>query len=126
MNAPDFPTLNMPDRALADYQADLVRRFGRLPTLRELAKTESKLAKATFGNYNSGDQAAIRAAFEAHPARMAMLVAMAEPMTSGEISRLTGQHKSSVQQAIARGVQAGLIRRTGVDKKHATIWERTA
>ena len=125
MNAPDFPITNLPNRTTADYEADLVRRFGRVPDMAELAAMESREMRARVGNYRAADTATVRAEFEASAPRMAMLAAMTKPMTASEIADATGLHKSTVQQAIARGVQAGLIRKHSMTRQHVSIWEVT-
>jgi len=124
MNAPEHTIRDYPARTLADYQADIIARFGCLPPLERLARIESKLARATFGNYQIGSQSVIREDFQNNAARMAILNALVKPMTTRQIVEATGQVKGSVQQAVARGVQGGLIRRHSVDKNHTTIWER--
>jgi hypothetical protein len=124
MNAPAFPITNLPNRTPADYVADMVRRFGYLPSLAALARLESREMRARAGNYRMTDAATVRAEFEANPARMAMLAAMTEPMTQREIAAKTGMHKSSVQQAVDRGVRAGLIRKHSMNEQHVSIWER--
>jgi hypothetical protein len=106
------------------YARNIIDRFGHMPSMAELAKIENRAMRETMGNYRIGDPDTIRKEFLANPARVAMLAAMTEPMTARQITDATGQHKSSVQQAIARGVQGGLIRRHSVDKHYATVWER--
>jgi hypothetical protein len=124
MNAPAFPITNLPNRTPADYEADLVRRFGHLPSLAALARLESREMRARAGHYRMTDTATVRAQFEANPARMAMLAAMSEPMTQREIAAKTGMHKSSVQQAVDRGVRAGLIRKHSTTDYRVIVWER--
>ncbi len=122
-------------RTLADYQADLVRRFGRVPSWPELAKRENAARAKTSGVSNMArDQSAghspealakiVAASRRRGEVNMSRVVeAMTDTMTMGDLMRASGLPRQTVQKALSRALEAGLVVRGRM--KNVVVWERS-
>lgn len=114
-------------KTLAEYQAPIIARFGRLPSWPELAHIESTPRSfASYGQAAPGNprvlslKAALAAKSEA--SRQSILDALIEPMTAADVALAV--------QRDARGVRRSLIllrdqgRVTGTRVKTVMVWQR--
>lgn len=124
MNAPAFPITNLPNRTPQDYAADLVRRFGKMPSMEQLASMESAAMRAANGRNVHLASPATKADVAENPTCQAILRLLAKPMTCRQLCEVSGMNKATAKSAFQRLTNAGLIRKHGMTGQHVTIWER--
>ena len=114
-----------PERTLADYQANMIARFGFLPSWERLAKMESREMRNRLGGVQQRNvtQDTRQAALD-NPSCAAVLQAMTKPMTRAESVAATGMNVSTAKAAFFRLINAELIKRHSVTKQHVTRWEK--
>ena len=116
---------------LDDYQATILARFGKLPSMAELAKGENAVMRTARDSHGSagmtsegrGRIGALRRA-DGQRTLAILLDAMTEPMTRSDLSRKTGIAESTITHAMIRAQHDGLVKRTTVHR--FAIWERVA
>lgn len=134
------------ERTLADYQADLIRRFGRLPSWPELAKRENAARIRATGQtmwpqsapdngrrlMRTAEQEArrverLRATLRAKSGAVydAVLAALTKPMTMEDIANATGFDRKVISGHVSRMKEQGLLTKTVVAKGRAAIWQRS-
>ena len=128
-------------RTLADYQADLVRRFGCVPSFEELARREnaarlgisphSTMARPqTIGGSARSPEAeqrrieALRKSLNAktEDARKRILAALDKPKTVGDLERETGIHRQRVNGLLGDMAANGIVSKTKL--RRVGIWEK--
>ena len=117
-------------RTLADYQASIIARFGKLPSWAELARRENRAMLRSVGNPRrqgslSDESRAKMAAAKAEKGGFTVetiLAALVAPMTREDIARKTGIPPSTAHLALRRAHDAGLVGRTSVHRH--VIWHR--
>ena len=123
-------------RTLAEYQADLIRRFGKVPSWAELAKRENGARlKANGVSTMSRDQwdktghseEAIAKIVEASKRRGEInmrraVEALTDMMTVADLIQASGMPKTTVRVALDRALEAGLVVRGRI--KNVIVWER--
>lgn len=117
----------MPPKPLAEtYRDKLIRRFGRIPSMAELAKMESATHRMSLEIYRP--QTALDKSLDARREQsrqtVAMLVAaLTKPMTNQDIATATGVPLSTVAHMMLRALDEGSVKRTRVRRMY--IWERS-
>lgn len=114
-------------RTVADYQADLIRRFGRLPSHEELARLEQGLSIAQRPYVppkpDNPKTAAMRAAIVAKgiAAREDIMRVLTQPMTCPDVAYALKRSSKSINRHLVLLAQAGKI--TGRKTKGVVVWE---
>lgn len=124
-------------RTLQDYQADLVRRFGKVPSWRELAKRENAATRAklspmarerqeTSQDLLTARQIAYKAiqAARTQETRQSILEALTRPSTASDVSRRIKRDEHLIRRQLAIMADLGLISKQKI--KNVTIWNRAA
>ena len=113
-------------RTLADYQAPIIARFGRLPSWPELARLERGLTIAHRpyvppppNPMTIAARAAIVAKGEA--TRNSIMTVLTRPMTSADLSRALGRTQRLLNHHLNLLADQGKI--TGHKVKGVTVWE---
>ncbi len=115
-------------RTLADYQAPIIARFGRLPSWPELARLErghaSSLRPYTPPPPNPRTIAA-RAAIVAKgiATRASIMAALTKPMTCPDVANVVRRTRQLTQRHLQILAAEGRI--AGHKVKGVTVWERT-
>jgi hypothetical protein len=121
-------------RTLDQYQADLVRRFGRVPSWPELAKRENAARLRMSGHStmarpqptvdNSPGSLARRAAIIAkgEATRKSILGALTKPMTCPDVANTLGRTPQLIQRHLVILAERGAV--VGTRVKRVMIWER--
>ena len=116
-------------RTLADYQAPIIARFGRLPSWPELAKLERQgstiitpvQAPLPVTPMTIAARAAIVAKGEA--TRASIMAALTKPMTCPDVANVIKRTRQLVQRHLQILAAEGRI--AGHKVKGVTVWERT-
>ena len=114
---------------LDDYQATILAKYGKMPSMAELAKGENAVMRKTRDGHGSEGMttegrnriAAFRRA-DGQRTLAILLDAMTEPMTRADLSRKTGIAESTISHAMIRAQNDGLVTRKTVHR--FAIWER--
>ena len=117
-------------RTLADYQASIIARFGKLPSWAELARREKRAMSGNADRPGSSrvftgearERIAAHRRAEGERTVNAIIDALTAPMTRGEISDATGLAESTITQAMHRALDAGMVSRSTV--KRLVYWHR--
>lgn len=116
-------------RTLADYQAPIIARFGRLPSWPELARLErghaSSLRPYTPPPPDNPNIAAAKAAIVAKgiATRADIMRVLNKPMTCPDVSNALKRTRQLVQRHLQILAAEGRI--AGHKVKGVTVWERT-
>lgn len=116
-------------RTLADYQAPIIARFGRLPSWPELARLErghaSSLRPYTPPLPDNPNIAAAKAAIIAKgiATRADIMAALTKPMTCPDVANVIKRTRQLVQRHLQILAAEGRI--AGHKVKGVTVWERT-
>ena len=116
-------------RTLADYQAPIIARFGRLPSWPELARLERQgstritpvQAPLPVTPMTIAARAAIVAKGEA--TRASIMAALTKPMTCPDVANVIKRTRQLVQRHLQILAAEGRI--AGHKVKGVTVWERT-
>lgn len=116
-------------RTVADYQADLIRRFGRLPSHEELAKREGPARfRCDYTPLTAEPtprliaQKAAQAA-KAAATRQSILDALVKPMTAADIAHATNRDMHLVRRYLTLLAAEGAV--MGGKVKQVTVWTPT-
>lgn len=111
-------------RSLAEYQASIIARFGRLPSWPELAKLERQGSTSITPPPNPRTIAA-RAAIVAKgiATRASIMAALTKPMTCPDVANVVRRTRQTTQRHLQILASQGRI--TGHKVKGVTVWERT-
>lgn len=117
-------------RTLADYQAPIIARFGRLPSWPELAKLERQgstiitpvQAPLPVTPMTIAARAAIVAKGEA--TRASIMAALTKPMTCPDVANVVRRTRQLVQRHLQILASQGRI--TGQKVKGVMVWEAKA
>lgn len=115
-------------RTLADYQADIIRRFGRLPSWPELAKREGPAhirydyapPPAELSPRLIAQKAAQAA--KAAATRQSIVDALTQPLTAADIAHAVKREAHVVRRYLALMAAEGQI--VGRKVKQVTVWRR--
>ena len=116
-------------RTLADYQAPIIARFGRLPSCPELARLErghaSSLRPYTPPLPDNPNIAAAKAAIVAkgEATRNSIMAALTKPMTCPDVANVIKRTRQLTQRHLQILAADGRI--AGHKVKGVTVWERT-
>lgn len=115
----------MPPKIPDTYREKLIARFGRIPSMAELAKLESATHRMSLETYRP--VIALNKSLEARRERtketIAILVkALTRPMTNQDIATATGIPLSTVCHLMLRALDEGVVKRERVQRVY--IWER--
>lgn len=116
-------------RTLADYQAPIIARFGRLPSWPELARLERQgstsitpvQAPLPVTPMTIAARAAIVAKGEA--TRASIMAALTKPMTCPDVANVIKRTRQLTQRHLQILAAEGRI--AGHKVKGVTVWERT-
>lgn len=104
--------MNLPIKTLDQYQANIIARFGPMPTLAELARRESAAMRKYLGlspMARPQNSHAPIAEYERGGANVAIVVGvLTRPMTQREVIVASGLCKTTVQKAMNRALEAGM------------------
>ena len=129
-----FPPKPPEVRTLQDYQADLVRRFGRVPSWTELAKKENaaRLQRNPISNMarpqvNPADHPNTQAAIEAilakgEATRDSIVQALTAPMTCPDVANVLKRSPQLFRRHLGLLAEQGRV--IGRSVKGVTVWER--
>jgi hypothetical protein len=124
-------------KAAATYRANLIRRFGRIPSWPELAKRENaarwRICPSSSMARDQGKPApaeltprliAQRAAQAAKTAstRLSILEALAKPGTAVDVARIVNRESHHVRRYLVLMAADGVV--SGRNVKGVTVWER--
>jgi hypothetical protein len=121
-------------RTLADYQADLVRRFGSLPSWAELAKMEnaarwqrnpvSTMARPQVPQpIHPNSKAAVEAILaKGEATRTSILAVLTQPMTCPDVATALKRSPQLIRRHLGILAEQGKV--MGRDVKRVTVWER--
>lgn len=116
----------MPPRPENDtYRDKLIARFGRVPSMAELAKLESATNRMSLEIYRlvTALDKSIEARRERTKKTIGQLVAaLTRPMTNQDLATATGIPLSTVCHLMLRALDEGAVKRERVQKVY--IWER--
>lgn len=114
------------ERTLADYQADLIRRFGKLPSWPELARMEcmARVRGTATPPSKPADKPAGRhyCTAQTNAADVEVLAALTEPMSGSALANKICRSESYVMRALYRLQAEGAVVRSG--QSSATRWHR--
>ena len=116
-------------RTLADYQAPIIARFGRLPSWPELARLERGLTIAHRPYVppppDNPNIAAAKAAIVAKgiATRASIMAALTKPMTCPDVANVIKRTRQLTQRHLQILAAEGRI--AGHKVKGVTVWERT-
>lgn len=128
------PLMPQGNRTLADYQASIIARFGKLPSFDVLAKKESNRAmlrdarhkaegKQDEGLRNVYRVAALkRGVKKLMESEAVVMGALTGPTSITAMRRTTGRSHDSILSAMLRLEERGLVARTGIGKQR--LWHR--
>jgi len=113
-------------RTVADYQADLIRRFGRLPSHEELAKQEGPArfrCDYTPPKPDNPNVAAAKAAIvdKGIATRDDIMRVLTKPMTCPDVAYALGRTRQLINRHLVLLAQAGKITRRKT--KGVAVWE---
>ena len=129
-----FPPKPPEQRTLADYQADLTRRFGRVPSWTELAKRENRAmlfrqahSSMARPQVNPADHPNTQAAIEAilakgEATRVSIVAALTAPMTCPDVAYALKRSPQLIRRHLTLLTEQGRV--TGRSVKGVTVWER--
>lgn len=123
-----FPPNPPERRTLQDYQADLVRRFGRVPSWAELAVRENRaMSRIKDRPQIEVSEKAKQMAAEARMAQgretLRIIVGcITGTMTTADVIRVSGLTERQAEQALERAVDRGLLVKGKL--KRMNVWER--
>lgn len=115
----------MPPKAPDTYREKLIARFGRIPSMAELAKMESATHRMSLEIYRP--VTALDKSLEARRERTketigVLVAALTRPMTSQDIATATGIPLSTVAHLMLRALDEGAVKRERIQRVY--IWER--
>ncbi len=98
-------------RTPLDYQSDLIRIFGEVPSPAKLASMENAAMRESLGyGYSNCHRAYSVKEVMANPSDARVIDALRDgPLNGQEIVRSTGIPKSTVQKCIMRAKSAGMV-----------------
>ena len=107
------------------YREKLIARFGRVPSMAELAKLESATHRMSLDVYQP--QTALEKSLEARRERTketiaTLVAALTRPMTNQDLATATGIPLSTVAHLMLRALDEGAVKRERI--KRVYIWER--
>jgi hypothetical protein len=129
-----FPPKPPEVRTLQDYQADLVRRFGRVPSWTELAKMEntarwhrnpaSNMARPQVSATDHPNSRAVVEAIIAkgEATRTSIVAALTAPMTCPDVANALKRSPQLIRRHL--GILAMQGRVTGSSVKGVTVWRK--
>ena len=123
-------------RTLQEYQDDLRRRFGKLPSLAEFARRENRVMRHAMGispmarrqldKTGHSEEALAKIAAAANRrgeiSTSRVVEALTQPMTLADISRASGLPETTAKKALERALDANRVIKRKL--KSMTIWER--
>jgi hypothetical protein len=115
----------MPPKAPDTYRDKLIARFGRVPSMAELAKLESATHRMSLEIYQP--QMALDKSLDARRERTketigTLVAALTRPMTNQDLATATGIPLSTVAHLMRRALDEGAVKRERVQRVY--IWER--
>ena len=116
----------MPPRPQNDtYREKLIARFGRVPSMAELAKLESATHRMSLDVYQP--QMALDKSLDARRERTKetigqLVAALTSPMTNQDLATATGIPLSTVAHLMLRAMDEGAVKRERIQRVY--IWER--
>jgi hypothetical protein len=117
-------------KAAATYRANLIRRFGRIPSWPELAKREDRAVAKIRPHNPQGQQephpntvAAMQVVLaKGEATRASILSVMTKPMTCPDIAMAIKRSPQLIRRHLGLLVVEGKV--TGRNVKGVTVWER--
>ncbi|OYW60026.1 MAG: hypothetical protein B7Z31_04835 [Rhodobacterales bacterium 12-65-15] len=116
----------MPPKPLSStYRDKLIARFGRVPSMAELAKLESATHRMSLEIYRP--VTALDKSIEARRSRTKetigqLVAALTRPMTNQDLATATGIHLSTVCHLMLRALDEGAVKRERIQRMY--VWER--
>ena len=117
----------MPPKPLSStYREKLIARFGRVPSMAELAKLESATRRMSLDVYQP--QTALEKSLDARRERTKetigqLVAALTRPMTKQDLATATGIPLSTVAHLMLRALDEGAVKRERIQRMY--VWERT-
>ena len=107
------------------YRDNLIARFGRVPSMAELAKLESATHRMSLDVYQP--QTALGKSLDARRERTketigTLVAALTRPMTNQDLATATGIPLSTVAHLMLRALDEGAVKRERIQRVY--IWER--
>ena len=108
------------------YRDKLIARFGRVPSMAELAKLERATHRMSLDVYQP--QTALDKSLDARRERTKetigqLVAALTRPMTNQDLATATGIPLSTVAHLMLRALDEGVVKRERIQRVY--IWERT-
>ena len=116
----------MPPKPMSNtYREKLIARFGRVPSMAELAKLESATRRMSLDVYQP--QTALEKSLDARRERTRetigqLVAALTRPMTNQDLATATGVPLSTVAHLMLRALDEGAVKRERIQRVY--IWER--
>lgn len=116
----------MPPKPLSStYRDNLIARFGRVPSMAELAKLESATNRMSLEIYRP--VTALDKSIEARRERIKqtigqLVAALTRPMTNQDLATATGIPLSTVCHLMLRALDEGAVKRERIQRMY--VWER--
>ena len=115
----------MPPKVPDTYREKLIARFGRVPSMAELAKLERATHRMILDVYQP--QMALDKSLEARRSRTKetigqLVAALTSPMTNQGLATATGIPLSTVAHLMLRALDEGAVKRERIQRVY--IWER--
>ena len=116
----------MPPKPMSNtYREKLIARFGRVPSMAELAKLESATRRMSLEIYQP--QMALDKSLDARRERTketiaTLVAALTRPMTNQDLATATGVPLSTVAHLMLQAMDEGAVKRERI--KRVYIWER--
>jgi len=120
-----LPTPMPPKPLSSTYREKLIARFGRVPSMAELAKLESETHRMSLEIYRP--VTALDKSLDARRERTKetigqLVAALTRPMTNQDLATATGIPLSTVAHLMLRALDEGVVKRERVQQMY--IWER--
>ena len=113
-------------RTLADYQASIIARYGKMPSMAELARKERgpSTMRAYVPPADTSTAIAMRAATVAkgEATRTSIMAALTVPMTCPEVANAVSRTQQLIHRHLLTLEAEGRVKGTKV--KGITVWER--
>jgi hypothetical protein len=107
------------------YREKLIARFGRVPSMAELAKLESATHRMSLEIYQPQtalDKSLTPAASAPRKPSATLVAALTRPMTNQDLATATGIPLSTVAHLMLRALDEGAVKRERIQRVY--IWER--